>query len=87
MMQWILKLVGGFLPIGTKPFPEWAGKLIWAIGIAVAVNLVIGALNRPQVTTIAQGGTQIINQSEPRDTIGFGCNVFRLFVRGGLKSK
>lgn len=88
MMQWILKLIGGFLPIGTKPFPEWAGKLIWAIGVALLVNIALGWLSAPkQVTTVSHGGTQVINQAEPRDTIGIGCNLFRLYVKGGIKSK
>ena len=85
--EWLLKLIGGFLPIGTKPFPEWAGKLIWAAGIALLVNIALGMLVKPNVTEVTKGGTQIINQAEPRDVVGVGCNVFRIYVKGGIKSK
>ena len=30
---WLVRLVGGWLPIGTKPLPEWLGKILWAVGI------------------------------------------------------
>jgi len=83
-MSWLCKLMGGWLPIGTKPFPEWAGKIIWAVGICVAVNLIISHFfpGKPVVQNI---GTY--QAEEKRDTIGIGCNVFRLYVKGGLKSK
>jgi hypothetical protein len=87
-MQFLLRLIGGWLPIGTKPFPEWAGKIIWVVGIYIALNLVMAHFfPAKSVTTIGQGGTQIIQQAEPRDTVGFGCNVFKLYVKGGLKAK
>jgi hypothetical protein len=35
MIPWLLKFLGGFLPIGTKPFPEWLGKVLWGLGMGV----------------------------------------------------
>ena len=87
-MDWLLKLIGGWIPIGTKPFPEWAGKIIWVVGIYLALNLAMSYFApKPSITTVGKGGTQIIQQAEPRDTIGVGCNIFRLYVKGGLKAK
>ena len=84
---WLWRFIGGLLPVGQKPFPEWAGKMLWAVVICVAVNMVLTHFF-PQkvVTTIGQGGVQNV-YSEQRDVAGIGCNIFRLYVKGGLKSK
>lgn len=37
---WVTRLVGGWLPIGTKPVSEWLGKLLWVIGVVMAINFV-----------------------------------------------
>jgi hypothetical protein len=34
---WLVKLIGGWLPIGTKPVSEWLGKLIFTVGTSAAV--------------------------------------------------
>lgn len=86
MKQWLLKLIGGWIPVGTKPFPEWAGKVIWAVGICVAVNLVIGFFSpRPTITTVGQGGTQIINQAEKQTGLSFGCALWKGYIKAGIK--
>jgi hypothetical protein len=85
---WLWKLIGGWLPTGTKPFPEWLGKVLWAVGICVAVNLALNWLSpRQSVTTIGSGGTQIIQQAEPRDMMGFGCSMMRGYIKAGIKAK
>jgi hypothetical protein len=86
MMAWLLKLIGGWLPIGTKPFPEWLGKVLWAIGIYIACTTVMGFLfPQKNVINVSAGG--IVQQGEQRDLMGIGCNFFRLYVKGGVKSK
>lgn len=88
MADWIVKLIGGFIPGVSKPFPEWLGKILWVVGIYVALNIFTSHFfTTKNVTTVAKGGTQIIQQAEPRDTVGVGCNIFRLYIKGGLKSK
>lgn len=88
MAEWIVKLIGGFIPGVSKPFPEWLGKILWVVGIFVALQFAMAYFfPHKNVTTIASGGTQIIQQAEPRDTVGFGCNIFKLYVKGGLKQK
>jgi hypothetical protein len=97
MWAWIVKLVSGWLPIGTnssgdkKSFGEWAGKLCWVVGIVVACMAFQSVVehffpSKPNVTTIGQGGTQIIYQ-EQRDVAGFGCNAWRMYIRSGIKQK
>jgi hypothetical protein len=87
--SWIIRLVGGWLPIGQKPFPEWIGKILWVVGIYMACYFILGYIfpQKNNITTIGQGGVQIVQQAEPRDVMGIGCNVFRLYLKGGIKSK
>lgn len=88
MMAWLLKLIGGWIPIGTKPFPEWLGKVLWVIGLYLACHAVMSFFYpQKNVTTISAGGTQIIQQAEQRDVMGFGCNAWRAYARIGIKSK
>lgn len=86
-MNWLMKLLGGWLPIGTKPFPEWAGKIIWVVGIYLALNLAINHFfpQKQQVINVGSGG--VVQQGETRDMAGFGCNIFRLYIKAGLKAK
>ena len=85
MWAWLLKLVGGWIPIGTKPFPEWAGKVLWAIGIWTACAFVSSKVF-PEKPVVQNIGTQNV-QTDQRDTFGIGCNIMRLYVKGGLKAK
>lgn len=97
-MNWLTKLVSGWLPIGLnssggkKSFGEWAGKIIWVVGIVLVVMLAVKVVEfffptKPNVTTIGAGGTQIIQQGEQRDMMGFGCNMMRAYIRAGVKTK
>lgn len=92
-MSWFMNLISGWLPLGVnsagekKSFGEWAGKIAWVVGIVVVILFIDKLFNKPPVTTLQSGATQIINQAEPRDMAGFGCNIFRLYVKGGVKSR
>ena len=85
-MDWLLKLIGGWIPIGTKPFPEWAGKIIWVVGIYLALNLAVSYFSpKPTITTVGQGGTQIINQAERQTGASFGCALWKGYIKAGIK--
>lgn len=85
-MSWLLKLIGGWLPIGTKPFPEWLGKVLWAVGIYVACTTVMGFLfPQKHITNVAAGG--VVYQGEQRDMMGAGCNFLRAYAKIGVKAK
>ena len=92
-MNWFLNLLSGWLPLGVnsagekKLFGEWAGKIIWVVGIVVALMWLDKVFNKPPTTTVQSGATQIINQAEPRDLMGFGCNAWRAYTKVGIKSK
>jgi hypothetical protein len=97
MWAWVLKLISGWLPIGqnstggSKPFGEWLGKIVWVVGIVVAVMFASSLLehffpSKPNVTTIGQGGVQNV-YNEPRDVAAFGCNAWRMYVKTGIKQK
>jgi hypothetical protein len=85
MWNWLLKLVGGWLPIGTKPFPEWAGKVIWAVGIWTACAWVSSKVF-PEKPVVQNIGTQIV-QNDQRDMMGFGCSMMRAYLKAGVKAK
>jgi hypothetical protein len=42
-MNWFLNLISGWLPLGVnsagekKSIGEWAGKILWVVGIVVAI--------------------------------------------------
>jgi hypothetical protein len=92
-VNWFLNLLSGWLPLGVnsegkgKSFGEWAGKLIWVVGIVLGLMFIDKVFNKPPQTTIAAGGTQIIQQVEQRDLAGFGCNMWRGFIKVGISSK
>ena len=87
MWAWLTKLVGGWIPIGTKPFPDWLGKVLWAVGIYTACTMLLSHFFPAKtVTTIGAGGTQIIQQAEERDMMGLGCTMFRAYARVGIRT-
>lgn len=92
-MNWLMNLISGWLPIGRnstgdkKSFGEWAGKIVWVVGIVVAILFIDKIFNKPPTTTIQPGATQVIYQGDQRDMMGFGCNMFRLYIKAGVKSK
>lgn len=85
MMQWLLKLIGGWLPIGTKPFPEWLGKVLWVVGIWTACAFVSSKVF-PEKPVIQNIGTQVVTPAEQRDVVGFGCSMMRGYARVGIKA-
>lgn len=44
LWQWFVRFIGGFIPFVTKPFPEWAGKVGWVLGMFLIFNFVQGLL-------------------------------------------
>jgi len=87
LLGWLWKLIGGWIPNGSKPFPEWLGKVLWAVGICIVVNFAIARLFPVKaVTNIGTGGVQNV-YNEQRDTMGIGCNAWRMYVKGGLKAR
>src|SRR4030042_1426690 len=70
--SWFIKLVGGWLPIGTKPLGEWLGKLIWVIGIIGAVLFVYNKFMQPTHRTnqSASNITNIYHQESPTSRLG-----------------
>ena len=79
--QWLIRLVGGWLPIGTKPVSEWAGKIIWAVGIFVVCMLVWNRLTAPtsSMKTGSQKAESICN-SYHQEVLrpSFGCASLRV---------
>ncbi len=82
MWTWIVKLVGGWLPIGTKPLGEYAGKIIWAVGIVIACIFVWHKITAPtsNMTTGDQTAKCIYN-SYHQETLrpSFGCASLKVY--------
>jgi len=73
-LDWLIRLLGGWLPLGSKPLSEWAGKLIFAVGTSVLVFFLLtnfsGCRKKvplPKEPEQTAGGSII--KAEPR----FGC--------------
>jgi hypothetical protein len=91
MIEWFKRLIGGWLPIGTKPFGEYAGKILWCVGIVLMVSLCTNVWDKlfpgkPNVNQFAAGSNPTF-VAEPRDMMGFGCSIMRAYVRVGVKTK
>jgi hypothetical protein len=84
LWAWFVKLIGGWIPVGTKPFPEWLGKVLWAVGIYLAMYFVMAAVFPPKPVT---QNIQTYQAAEPRDMMGAGCNIMRGYIKGGIKAK
>lgn len=80
MWAWILRLVGGWLPIGGKPIGEWLGKIIWVIGIVLVCLLVYRKFTQPTTNT-NQRAEQIVNYNHNYPKMMFGC------IRWGLEKE
>lgn len=50
MWPWLIRLIGGWLPIGTKPASEWLGKILWAVGIFLVCTFVWNKLTAATTT-------------------------------------
>ena len=79
--SWIWKFLGGIIPLGTKPFGEWSGKILWAV---VIFSLCTGFMNfllprKPNGENI----TSKIVYEEKQDVARIGCNMWKGYVRVG----
>lgn len=91
MWAWIVRFASGLLP-GQKPWGEYFGKILWVVAIVLIMGIGTNLFEKffptkPPVTNIGSGGTQIINQAEPRDMMGIGCNMWRGYLKMGIKTK
>lgn len=80
MWAWIVRLIGGWIPLGNKPIGEWAGKLIWVAGIVTLCLTIYHFIMRPTNTTT--NDAEIINNytSQPKAT--FGCATTKIMEGG-----
>jgi hypothetical protein len=79
--QWLLKLVGGFLPIGTKPVSEWLGKLLFYIGMFVLCMLAWKYVTRPTSNTtthVDSGGQATVCTINVNKAPTLGCMRFNI---------
>ena len=79
MWAWIIRLVGGWIPLpgGGKPFGEYAGKIIWVVGIVLLVLILWNKFTAPTTNqTVQRGGYAITNNNSPKST--FGCASLRV---------
>jgi hypothetical protein len=76
--QWVLRLVGGWLPLGNKPIGEWLGKILWAVGIFAICFFVVtrftGCKKKPIVNppNNTAGGSIVYVQPH------FGCATIKV---------
>ena len=86
--QWIIRFLGGLIPTGQKPFGDYIGKVLWFICLFCLCTFVTGFVSNklfpPKPDTINVSGDYI---AEPRDVIGVGCNMWRLYHKTGLRQK
>lgn len=80
--QWVLRLVGGWLPLGNKPVGEWLGKILWAVGIFLACMFVWNKFTAPtgSIKTGSQKAdtiTNVYHQQVLRPS--FGCASLRVY--------
>lgn len=85
MWTWIVRLVGGWLPIGTKPFGEYIGKILWVVGIVVALYFAKSGIDKlfqdRQTTnqTVSAGGVaNTITHNYPQPRM-FGCSNVKVY--------
>ena len=48
--DWLVRLIGGWIPVGDKPIREWFGKILWVVGIIFFFNFVSGLFRQPSNT-------------------------------------
>jgi hypothetical protein len=80
MGAWFVKLMGGFLPWITKPFGEWAGKILFYAALITIGLVIYHNLTRPTSTTAQHADrdfTSVTNNNQPKAT--FGCATTKIF--------
>ena len=96
-MSWIMNLISGWLPLGVnskgqnKSFGEWAGKIVWVVGIVLAVFFAISLTSNimdkffpPKPTVVNVAGDY---NAEQKDLMGVGCSILRGYARLGVKGR
>lgn len=84
-MSWLIKLIGGWLPIGTKPFGEYVGKIIWVVGIVVAlyfakqgIDKLFSPAQQTRQTVQSGGVANTITHNYPQPRM-FGCSSVKVY--------
>jgi len=79
MWPWLVRLLGGWLPIGTKPLGEWLGKIIWVTGVIVVWLVIYHKFTQATtVTNTPQTAKEIVNNyNQPKAGFG-GCASTRV---------
>ena len=78
MWSWIVRLLGGWIPLDpSKSFGEFTGKIIWVVGIVLVVLILWNKFTSP-TTTNNQKADGIYNDYEqPKAT--FGCATVKVY--------
>ena len=88
MWTWLGRFLGGLVP-GQKPFGEWIGKILYVVVIVLFVSLATNIWDKffpPKPNTNI--GTVGTYYAEPaRDVAGFGCNLWKAYIKTGIKPK
>ena len=84
MWAWFTRLASGLLP-GQKPWGEYFGKIIYVVVIVLMVSFATNIWerifpSRPNVVNVAGDYNQ-----EKRDAAGIGCNLWRAYIKAGVK--
>lgn len=86
MWAWIVKFIGGLLPIGVKKPGDFWGKWFWGfilgcIAFVFMTNVVEHFFpSKPTVINVEGNYNQ-----EPQDVAHFGCSMWRGYIRLGIK--
>ena len=91
MWAWIVKLISGWLPIGVnsdgqkKSFGEFAGKILWVVGIIVLCSLATNVWDKlfPSKPSVINVTGDYIN--EKPDVAMLGCSMFRGYIKAGIR--
>lgn len=69
---WFVRVISGWLPIGSKPIGEWLGKIIWVVGIYFALVFISDKLfSNTKVTQKVSGtGSAVSNTNAPKAYVG-----------------
>lgn len=87
--MWFVKLLGGWFPFITKPFGEWLGKIIWVVGIVLLISLATNVWDKffPPTPDTQIEMIETYYAEPQRDVAGIGCNLWRVYLKTGVKPK